>query len=380
MANTLTGLIPTLYAALDVVSREAVGMVSAVAMNAAPTTAAKDETISIPVTPAATAYDVTPAVTAPDNGDQTIGTVDMKISKSRMAPVRWSGEEQLGVGNSGQYNTILAQQFAQAMRVLVNEMEADLTGVYTSASRGYGTAGTTPFASNIGDTAQMRKILLDNGAPMTDLQLVIDSTAGANLRSLGQLTKANEAGTDMGLRRGELLNVNGFSIRESGQIKMHTAGSFTGSATVNNSAGYAVGAKAIAFDGATAAAVAAGDLVRFGTDSRMYVVPAAATATPLKISAPGLMAAVADDAAISLVSGYTANLAFDRNAIQLIARVPAMPEGGDTADDVMVITDPVTGLSFQVAVYRQYRQVKYEVGMAWGTKLIKPEHVAILVG
>jgi hypothetical protein len=380
MANTLTGLIPTLYAALDVVSREAVGMVSAVAMNAAPTTAAKDETISIPVTPAATAYDVTPAVTAPDNGDQTIGTVDMKISKSRMAPVRWSGEEQLGVGNSGQYNTILAQQFAQAMRVLVNEMEADLTGVYTSASRGYGTAGTTPFASNIGDTAQMRKILLDNGAPMTDLQLVIDSTAGANLRSLGQLTKANEAGTDMGLRRGELLNVNGFSIRESGQIKMHTAGSFTGSAAVNNSAGYAVGAKAIAFDGATAAAVAAGDLVRFGTDSRMYVVPAAATATPLKISAPGLMAAVADDAAISLVSGYTANLAFDRNAIQLIARVPAMPEGGDTADDVMVITDPVTGLSFQVAVYRQYRQVKYEVGMAWGTKLIKPEHVAILVG
>jgi hypothetical protein len=359
MANTLTGLIPTLYAALDVVSREAVGMVSAVAMNAAPTTAAKDETISIPVTPAATAYDVTPAVTAPDNGDQTIGTVDMKISKSRMAPVRWSGEEQLGVGNSGQYNTILAQQFAQAMRVLVNEMEADLTGVYTSASRGYGTAGTTPFASNIGDTAQMRKILLDNGAPMTDLQLVIDSTAGANLRSLGQLTKANEAGTDMGLRRGELLNVNGFSIRESGQIKMHTAGSFTGSAAVNNSAGYAVGAKAIAFDGATAAAVAAGDLVRF---------------------APGLMAAVADDAAISLVSGYTANLAFDRNAIQLIARVPAMPEGGDTADDVMVITDPVTGLSFQVAVYRQYRQVKYEVGMAWGTKLIKPEHVAILVG
>lgn len=380
MANSLTGLIPTLYAALDVVSREAVGMVSAVAVNAASTTAAKDETITIPVTPAATAYDISPAVTAPDNGDQTIGKVDMKISKSRMAPVRWSGEEQLGVSNSGQYNAILAQQFAQAMRVLVNEMESDLAALYVGASRAYGTAGTTPFASSIGDTAQMRKVLLDNGAPMTDLQLVIDSTAGANLRSLGQLTKANEAGTDMGLRRGELLNVNGFSIRESGQIKMHAAGSFTGDALVNKGGGYVKGDTTIAVDGATAIDLKAGDLVKFGSDGRLYVVSADADATPFAINAPGLMKAVADNTAISVAAGYTANLAFDRNAIQMVARVPAMPQGGDTADDVMVVTDPVTGLSFQIAVYRQYRQLKYEVGMAWGVKLIKPEHVAILVG
>lgn len=380
MENTLTDLIPTLYASLDIVSREITGMIPSVALNAAPTGAAKDEAIAIPVTQAATAYDVTPAVTAPDNGDQTIDSVEMKITKSRMAPVRWNGEQQLGVSNSGQYNTILAQQFAQAMRTLANEMESDLVSLYVGASRAYGTAGTTPFASSIGDTAQMRKILLDNGTPMTDLQMVIDSTAGANLRSLGQLTKANEAGTDMGLRRGELLNVNGFSIRESGQIKTHSAGSFTGSALVNNASGYAVGTKKIAFDGATAAALKAGDVVKFGTDGRMYVVSAAGTATPLDIAAPGLMSAVADDDAITMLSSYTPNMAFDRNAIQLIARVPAMPAGGDTADDVMTITDPVTGLSFQVAVYRQYRQVKYEIGMAWGVKLIKPEHVAILVG
>ncbi|MDD2966610.1 MAG: P22 phage major capsid protein family protein [Desulfovibrionaceae bacterium] len=380
MANTLTGLIPTLYAALDTVSREAIGMIGAVSVNAAPTGAAKGETITIPVAPAASVVDVTPAVTAPDNGDQTIGKVDMSITKSRMVPVRWNGEEQLGVGNSGQYNVILAQQFSQAMRALANEMEADLAALYVSACRVYGTASTTPFASGIGDSAQMRKLLLDAGAPMTDLQMVIDSAAGANLRTLGQLTKANEAGSDDPLRRGVLLDVNGFKIRESGQIKSHTAGSFTGTALVNNTSGYAAGATSIAFDGATSAALKAGDVLTFGSAADKYVVNKDVATTPLTIAAPGLVASVEDNAAITVGEGYTANLAFDRNAIQLIARVPAMPQGGDTADDVMTVTDPVSGLSFQVAVYRQYRQVKYEIGMAWGVKCVKSEHLAILMG
>jgi hypothetical protein len=57
-----------------------------------------------------------------------------------------------------------------------------------------------------------------------------------------------------------------------------------------------------------------------------------------------------------------------------------MPEGGDEADDVTTITDPVSGLTFQVAVYRQYRRVKYEIGLAWGVAAPNGKHGGVLLG
>lgn len=72
-----------------------------------------------------------------------------------------------------------------------------------------------------------------------------------------------------------------------------------------------------------------------------------------------------------MLSEFAPNVAFDRNAFLLACRTPAMPKGGDTADDVMNVTDPVSGITFQIALYRQYRQVRYEVGVAWGLHLFK---------
>ena len=44
---------------------------------------------------------------AADEGDQTIGTSSMTISKSRKVPIRWNGEEQKSGINSGWYATLL---------------------------------------------------------------------------------------------------------------------------------------------------------------------------------------------------------------------------------------------------------------------------------
>src|SRR5689334_21059553 len=65
-ANTLTGLIPTMYNALDIVSREMVGYIPAVTLDAQMARAAVNQTVTSPVAPASSATDITPGVTPPD--------------------------------------------------------------------------------------------------------------------------------------------------------------------------------------------------------------------------------------------------------------------------------------------------------------------------
>lgn len=378
MSNTLTGLIPTIYTALDIVSREQVGFIPAVARNTKADAAAKDQTVTAPVAPVAVTEDIVPGPSAPNTGDQNIGTVDVKITKSKMAPVKWNGEEQLALGPAGTYNTILADQFTQAFRALANEVDADLGALYYGTSRAVGTAGTTPFGikDDLSDAANARKVLEQNGSPTTNLQMVLDSDAIANMRGKQSvLFKVNEAGTEQLLREGVLGRLQGFNIHSSAGVKRAAAAT---------AAGYLVnGAKSegeilIAIDTGTGA-IAAGQVVTFAGDDNQYVV-AAATATTITLAAPGLRQDLADGVAITVVGGFTANMAFDRNAFLLASRTPAMPEGGDTADDVMNVTDPVSGITFQIALYRQYRQVRYEVGLAWGVASIKPAHAVMLLG
>lgn len=373
--NTLTGLAPVIYRGLDIVSRELVGLIPSVSRDTSEEMAAVNQTIRVPITPVKDAFDITPAAVHPESGHDVMSYVDMAITKSKAVSVEWSGEEQKYVG--GQYAEILANQFAQSMRTLSNLVEADLAATYKKFSRAYGTAAQVPFGTNIGETAQLRKLLADNGAPLGGMRMVVDTAAGANLRTLAQLTKANEAGTSDTLRRGVLLDINGFQIRESAQLSTHTKGAYTTGDTT--SADEPVGETEIAVSSGAGDYVA-GDVIYFGTDTAHKYVVASATTSVITIAEPGLAVAVASGAAVTITANYTPHMAFDTNAIKLLARQPKMPEGGDSADDVMVFTDPISGLPFQVALYRGYRSVHFEVGLAWGVQVIKPAHTAILIG
>jgi hypothetical protein len=381
--NTITNLIPILYAALDIVSRELVGFIPAVSRDSTAERAALNQTVNIFVVPAIATQNVTPGVTAPNDGDMTVGNTTMTISKSKYAPIRWNGEEMKTISGTGQQQNVIRDQFTQAMRALVNEVESDLaTAAYQGASRSYGTAGTAPFgvASDLSDAAQVMKILDDNGAPTSIRQLVLGTTAMANVRGKqAVLFRVNEAGTDQLLREGIIGRLEGMDLRTSAGVKTPTKG--TGAAYTTTAAGFAVGTTSIPLITGTGT-ILAGDTVTFAGDTNKYVVITGIAAPgTIVIGAPGLQVAI-PAAATALTVGNTAaqNCAFARTAIQLATRTPAMPEGGDMADDMLDITDPVSGLAFQVCVYRQYKQVRWEVGLAWGVKAVKQEHITILLG
>ncbi|MFA9200509.1 MAG: hypothetical protein ACEQR8_04865, partial [Cypionkella sp.] len=326
-------------------------------------------------------------VTAPDTGDQTIDNVSVTISKSKHVPIRYNGEETKGLQNAGTFSSILAQQSYQAIRALVNEMEADLwAAAYIKSSRAYGTAATAPFgtAGDFSDFAGVARILDENGCPVNDRQLVLGHAAMANLRGKQSvLFKANEAGSDDMLRNGMTDRIQNMAIRHSNAVSTHTAGGMTGF-DINNGAGEAVGQTSLTYDGGTvnSTGAKAGDVVTLAGDTNKYIVNTTTTSTTgeLVINAPGLRIAGADTTEMTVGASYTANLAFDRSAVHLVARAPAMPDGGDAAVDMTTIVDDRSGLSFEVALYKQFLQNVIHVRCAWGVAAIKQAHIATLLG
>lgn len=381
MANTLTGLIPDLYEALDVVSRELVGYIPAVSRDHSLDRAALNEDVLVPVTGAETSADNTPGVNAPDSGDTTVETVSVTISKSKHVPIRFNGEETKGLRNSGTFSTIMADRAYQGMRKLVNEVEADLHDeAHKNASRAAGTAGTTPFATanDMTDFADVLRILEENGAPTNDLQLVLGHAAMGNLRGKQSgLFNVEKAGREDMLRNGMTDRIMNFAIRHSNAPTVHTKG--TGSGYLLNDASSAVGDTVLNLDGGTGT-ILQGDVISLAGDSNNYVANTAFGDNHIDIQKPGLLVAAADDAALTVGNSYTPNMAFSRSAIALATRAPAMPDGGDMAVDVTTVVDDVSGLAFEVALYKQFLQNVIHIRLAWGKRSIAGRHSAILMG
>lgn len=386
MANTLTSITPVIYRAMDIVSRELTGLIPAVTLDASAERAALNQSIRHESHPAGNVSNITPANVAPAPTGQVSGAVNVIITKSRAAEFGFTGDEQKLLDTGAGYANTKEGKIAQAIRAIVNEVEADLAALHVTFSRASGAAGTTPFdsANDYTPASDALKILKDNGAPGSDNHLVMDTSAGSKL--LGKQSAVNAAGTESMLRQGVLLDLMGMPLRESAQIVAFSKGAMVSATT--NTDGYAIGEVDITLATVGTGVVAAGDIVTFAGDSNQYVVASVvfAGANPaagdvITLAAPGLRIAIAASAtAITVVADSSRNMCFNRAAIVLAARAPARPIEGDQATDVMIVTDPRSGLSLEFSIYPQYRQVRYEVGLAWGVKNIKPEHTALLLG
>jgi hypothetical protein len=385
--NTITGLVPDIYEALDVVSRELTGFIPAVTMSASAQRAALNQTIRVDVEPASGAGStITPAMTIPEPTEETSGYTDIVITNAKAYEFGFIGEHQKGLNTGPGYGNVRASKIAQRIRRLVNDVETDLAALHATTSRAYGTAGATPFATaaDFTDASFTKKILLDNGSPEFDNHLIMNTTAGATLT--GKQAAANVAGTDSIQRQGILLPLAGLDLRQSAQVVDFTKGAMASATTT--AAALTVGQTVIPLATAGTGVVAAGDIITIANDTNKYVITAVsfaganpASGDTITIGAPGIRVAQTSAAyAITVVASSARNMVFNRSAIVLAARAPARPEEGDMAEDVMMVTDTRSGLTFEFSMYKGYRKVRYEVALAWGVKNIKPEHTAILLG
>ncbi len=376
MANVFTALTPQLFSAAQEVSAEPFGVVSAISASFDDKGVAVGDTVTVPVAPTASTSDFTPAQVPTVGADATASSVAVQITASKKVTWNITGEQERSLMNGGNDNEWVRQMIAQGMRALRNGAEAAaVSAIKAGASRAVGTAGTNPFASDISIIPDVRKVLFDNGAPMADLQLVIDSAAGTSARKLGIVQQAYQAGSEEERRSGNLLRQFGFSIRESAGIGVHTKG--TGASYVT-SGSTAVGTRDIALVTGTGT-VLAGDVVTFAADTTNKYVVNTGVAAPgtITLGRPGAKATIATANAMTIGNNYTSNLAFERNAVVGIMRPPIIPANPTITQQLISDRFGMTYLLLQIA---GYGLTTWELHLAYGFKVVQGEHVAIVMG
>jgi len=376
MANVFSALQPLLYSTAQEVSSEPFGVISGISVSFDDKGVALGDTVKIPIAPTRSTADYTPAMTTTAGADATASTVDVSITANKMVSWNITGEQLRSLQNGNNNAEWVRQMMAQGMRAIRNEAEiACAVAIKQGASRAVGTAGTNPFASDIAIIPDVRKVLFDNGAPLSDLQLCINSTAGVAARKLGIIQQAYQAGTDAERRSGELMRQFGFSIRESAGIATHTKGGGTSYVTSGSTA---AGVKDIALVTGTGT-VLAGDVVTFAADTVNKYVVNTGVAAPgtISLGRPGARVTIATANAMTIGSDYTANLAFERNAVVGIMRPPVMPPNPLIQSTMISDGQGLTYLLVQIA---GDGMVTWRLHLCYGFKVVQSEHVAIVLG
>lgn len=376
MANIFTAIQPVLYSAAQDVANEPFGVINAINANFDDKGVAIGDTVKVPVAPTRTPADYTPSMTTAAGDDATAAMVPVTITANKMVSWNMTGEQLLSLENGSNDREWVRQMIAQGMRALRNQAEvACVSAIKAGASRAVGTAGTNPFASDINIIADARKVLLDNGAPMADLQLCIDSTAGTAARKLGIVQQAYQAGSEQERRSGDLLRQFGFAIRESAGISLHTKG--TGAA-YETSGATAAGVTDVALVTGTGT-VQAGDVVTFAADtSNKYVVGTGVSAPgTISLNRPGARIVIPTGNAMTVGNSYTPNLAFERSSVVGIMRPPMLPDNPLMQRTLISDANGMTYLLVQIA---GDGMTTWRLHLAYGFQVVQPAFVSLVLG
>jgi len=352
----------------------------------------KGETIDIEVAPTMGTQAVTPSNTLVAVTGKTVSTIPLKIDQ-------WRESDTFGL-SSKQLNDVAASEtyFPQTVGSAVTAVAEYVNSYMMTAAKNaaytvVGTAGTTPFGSNIAAVTAAAQALDDAKAPMVGRQLVLDTAAKAAAANLDTLREAFRAGDNNTVKTGEVGSNGqtylGFGWNYDQQVVFHTAGTITTGLAAKASTAQAIGLSTIVATTAAstgACALVVGDIITFAGSAQTYVVTAAATqaaaATDVNVSiSPPLVKALAGSEAITVRASHRCNLAFSNQAIALGVR---MAQLGDVSRQAGYIAQPsfdaISNLMLRLCGFPQYKQDGWNVDVLFGTVVNRPEHVVRILG
>ena len=336
--------------------------------------ARQGSTVNVAVPSAITTRTVTADVVPPAVTAVTPTSVAITLDQWKEAPFAMSDQAISQVQRG-----IIPMQMSEAVKSLANTVDDYLWSLIdtTAGVYGYtGTAGTTPFASNVSQYLDARAIANNQLMPMDNRFVILDADAEANALQLSAFLDASAAGTKETIVEGEIGYKLGARWLMSQNVATHTETNSPSSWLVND-ASVAVGDTTITVDGGSGAPVE-GDIFVVAGSTQTYQV-SSATSTVITMT-PAVTYAYADNAALTFKGSYVENMLLHRDLIGF-AMAPLMEteqfEGGSMSATAV---DEDSGLALRLEITRQYKQYQWAFDALYGGAVIRPELGVIIAG
>jgi hypothetical protein len=284
---------------------------------------------------------------------------------------------------------VQSRQTAEAVKSLAQDINAFIFSRYPRVFGFVGTAGATPFASDVTGATNARAQLNRQTAPLTDRRLVLDVNAEANALALPAFAQAQAIGSAQTVLEGTMGRRYGFDVAMDQQVPTHVSTPLSaGNATANGAQAVNAGSQdggrtgTVSINKATnASPLVAGDIISFAGDPNTYTVLAPvslAVGNTTVAIAPALQVAKAGGELMTLRASHVVNLAFHRDAFGFVSR-PLQASSANTVE-MMSVADPVSGVALRMEVVRQNKQTLFDFDVLYGAACVRPELAVRLAG
>jgi len=270
----------------------------------------------------------------------------------------------------------IPMQASEAIKALANAVDNSILGLYTGVYGFAGTAGTTPFATDLSAFVDARKVLNNQLAPMDPRYVALGTDAEANALLLRAFQDVSYRGDAGGITEGQIGKKLGSMWFVDQNIPTHTVGNWSA-----GDADGTAGSTAVTINSGTGAFVV-GDILTFGDDTtgQTYAVTARTGTAPTTaiVVSPALRTTLTNST-ITRKASHVVNLNFHRDAFALASR-PFSGSDPLGLGNFQSAVDPISGLTLRLEVSRQHKRTRFSFDILYGVKLVRAQLASRIAG